>query len=174
MPIAHRSIRPGDQTNPDSFGSMPNQEGFIQMREAFQACGGLAHGHMLDRVFELQGRADRVAPLILSGQLLAFDWRRMRWIPLFQLDGRKLALSGPVLQEALARLKTWCTPWQAAAWFADCNAGLDGARPMEMMKSDPSSVLDAARSDGSVDTPYQPVPLHAARRVGRTVHAAAP
>jgi hypothetical protein len=152
MSIAQLPIRPRHHEEPETFGSTPNREGFAQMFAVFQSCGGLAQGRMLDRVFELQGRADRVAPLVLAGQMLAFDWRRARWVPLFQFGGSKLALCRPELPAVLARLKTWCTPWQAAAWLARCHAHMDGQRPMEVLESDPWLVLAAAASDGFIDT----------------------
>lgn len=135
----------------ESFGLTPNREGFVQMRAAFQTSGGLARGRMLDRVFELQERAESVASLVLAGQLLAFDWGRARWVPLFQFNGPRLALSEPALPAVLARLTTWCTPWQAAAWFAGHHVRLDG-RPMVVMRSEPSLVLAAAARDGCIDT----------------------
>ena len=61
----------------------------------------------------------------------------------FGPDGRPL----PVIAEVLRAFGESNGGWQTAVWFAAANGWMDGARPVDLLTSDPERVADAARRE---------------------------
>ncbi len=142
--------------------SLPSSRGFIEMLEAYRPTGGLAPGHFLHRSLQDHQRGDlsRLARLIVDRRIFVLDWRGDSWIPMFQFDGNDLACKpGPAL--VLDELKTLSSGWAVAAWFARPNELLDGCRPVNVMESDLTRVLEAARCQSPAMQARQREPAHA-------------
>jgi hypothetical protein len=125
---------------------------FATMRAAYQAKGGFARGDDLARLLEERGRGGIVslARLIVAGEVFGFEWRHTLWIPMFQFTV-DLGLR-PGLKEVLAELASEYDGQRLAAWFVEPNGWLDDARPIDVLDSNPSEVLQAARADRFVAT----------------------
>jgi hypothetical protein len=82
-----------------------------------------------------------------SGQLLAMNAEEQNAYPAFQFgpNGRPLAAIAAVLSHL--RRYPHTTDWHAALWFATANALLDGRRPADVVRDDPTLVIETAESD---------------------------
>lgn len=123
------------------------------MRDAYRRSGGLARGEELARLLEDQRRGDFVslAKLIAAGEVLAFEWRDAHWIPMFQFDLGDLSIK-PAPRRVLAELSKAFDGWSLAAWFVEPSSWLNRQRPVDLLESDPSAVLEAARADRFIAT----------------------
>jgi hypothetical protein len=84
--------------------------------------------------------------LIASNEIFGFAWRDTFWIPMFQFDLVDLSVENGARQ-VLAELGPEFDGWARASWFATAHPLLDGARPVDVLKSKLAMVLDAARAD---------------------------
>jgi hypothetical protein len=121
---------------------------FEAVREAYQAIGGLVRGDDLARLLEDRARGDYVslARLIVSGRIFGFEWRHSFWIPMFQFDLGDLSVRRG-LRQVLAELASEFEGWRLAAWFVEPNAWLKQSRPLDLIDSNLSEVVQAARAD---------------------------
>ena len=126
----------------------PSNRGFVAMLTAYRATGGTARGDDLARMLEDHHRGDFVslARLVVTGVVFGFEWRHTFWVPMFQFDLRDLSIR-PGLPLVLAELRPQFDGWTLAAWFAQPNSWLDDRRPVDLLDSDLSEVLQAARAD---------------------------
>lgn len=78
-----------------------------------------------------------------EGKVFAVEHSGDLLYPAFQFDegGRPR----PIIGKVLAALGPHVGPWQVALWFVSPNGWLDGARPIELMDTEPDRVLEAAR-----------------------------
>lgn len=66
--------------------------------------------------------------------------------PLFQFDGQGHPL--PIIKQVLTAFGDQKDPWKLAMWFTSNNGWLLGqARPVDLLKSDPAAILEAAQRD---------------------------
>ncbi len=80
-----------------------------------------------------------------EGQIFAVTHRGQIYYPGFQFgsDGRPV----PVVAEVLRLLNDRSEGWPLALWFDAANGWLDGARPVDLLISEPNRVIEAARSE---------------------------
>jgi hypothetical protein len=135
------------------FDDYPSERGFVAMRTAYRATGGLASGDDLDRLLQdcrfddpvsLAGRLD-------AGEVFGFDWQHRVWIPMFQFDLRDLSVK-PGPQQVRLELSGEFHGWTLAAWFTQRNVWLNQRRPIDLLDTALPAVLEAARADRFVAT----------------------
>ena len=121
---------------------------FDALRHACLAFGGLARGDDLARLLEDRARGDFVslARLIVSGRIFGFEWQRSFWIPMFQFDLDDLTVRRD-LKPVVDELSGAFDGWRLAAWFVEPNDWLKQGRPIDLLDSNPSEVMQAARAD---------------------------
>jgi hypothetical protein len=51
----------------------------------------------------------------------------------------------PIMASLITTLGDVCSGWQLAAWFASASGYLNGARPMDLLDSEPERVMKAAK-----------------------------
>jgi hypothetical protein len=140
------SIRVGG-ANCHVIGNLPCESGFAAMLGAFKPSGGIARGDDVASLLEQRGRGDFVtlARLIVSAQLLGFEWQHTFWIPMFQLDAGEYSIK-PGPRQVMAELGGR-DGWTRARWFASPNSWLHGGTPVDLLDSRLPDVLSAARSE---------------------------
>jgi hypothetical protein len=129
------------------IGGEPSGHGFIALLAAFRASGGTAPATIVAPLLEDRhaGGVPGLAELVYREQVFGFAWRASLWIPMFQFRAGDLSVqTGP--QQVRAALPWTANGWHVAAWFASPNACLQGARPVDLIEEDLSTVLGAARS----------------------------
>jgi len=131
-----------------SIDDVPNERGFVAMRTAYRATGGLASGDDLGRLLQDCRFADPVslAGRLDAGEIFGFDWQHRVWIPMFQFDLRDLSVK-PGPQQVRAELSGGFHGWALATWFTQRNAWLNHRRPIDLLGSELPAVLEAARAD---------------------------
>jgi hypothetical protein len=72
--------------------------------------------------------------------------RETFWIPMFQFELRDLSIN-PQSQSVLDALAGAFSGWSLASWFTQPNGWLNGHRPVDLLRLDAASVLQAARAD---------------------------
>ena len=68
------------------------------------------------------------------------------WLPLFQFEPNSLSLR-PESQRVVAELAPYFDGWRLALWFAEPNLWLADRSPVDLLETNPTYVLDAARAD---------------------------
>lgn len=126
---------------------------FLAMRDAYRRTGGLARGDDFARLLEDQRRGDFVslAKLIAAGEVLAFEWRDARWIPMFQFNLGDLSIK-PAPRRVLGELAKTFDGWSLAVWFVEPNSWLSHRRPVDLIEAELPAVLEAARADRFIAT----------------------
>jgi len=69
-----------------------------------------------------------------------------RLVPMFQFELRNLSVK-PGLRQVLAELSTAFVGWALANWFVRPHGWLKDRRPVDLMDTDISQILAAARTD---------------------------
>ena len=82
-----------------------------------------------------------------EGRIFAVIYDGRITFPGFQFgaDGRPL----PIVAEVLRVFGADSSAWQTALWFAGANGWLDGARPVDLLASEPARVAEAARREAT-------------------------
>jgi hypothetical protein len=140
---ADTAPRPG--TDLDQVHS---ERDFTTLRAAYRESGGIARGDELARRLEDHRCGDFVslARLIVSGEVISFEWGNSYWVPMFQFAARDLSLRrGPL--KVVAELAPVLDGWAIASWFAQPNGRLVDRRPIDLVDSNRPAVLDAARAE---------------------------
>ncbi len=131
-----------------SFEYAPGDHGFIALCRAYRASGGIARsddlGHWMTG--RGQGNSLHLTALIVGGQAFSFQWRQAFWVPMFQFSPLQPE-SGDGARQVLAELGSVLDGWSLAAWFASNNCWLSGRRPLDLLATNLSLVLAAARTD---------------------------
>ena len=137
-----------DTTHDESIDELPSSCGFAALLAAFHATGGTAKGDDLARLMADHGTGDFVglARLIAAGDVFGFEWRGTLWIPMFQFEPRDLSIN-PASRAVLAELGSAFDGWARAAWFAQPNCWLQHRTPVDLLGTELSEVLGAARTD---------------------------
>lgn len=81
-----------------------------------------------------------------EGRIFAIETGGHTLFPAFQFSGDD-GQPRPVIAEILAVLQPRLSGWQTALWFTGRNGWLGGKRPVDVLASNPSSVLEAARQE---------------------------
>jgi hypothetical protein len=145
-------LRPAP-TLDDGSARPPETAAFEALRAAYQSSGGLAFGDELARLLEGRrcGGFVSLARLVVSAEVFGFEAGQAFWVPMFQFDAQDLTVR-PESRRVLAELVPAYDGWALATWFVQANAWLDARRPLAVLFTDPSSVLEAARADRFVAT----------------------
>lgn len=133
----------GARRNPPPTHELPP---FMQLQQAFEACGGLASGdHVagLMRSFSPQP-ISQLARQIVARELVVVADAAVIWLPMFQFDRASMRPLAAV-QGALTELRELLGDGDIARWFAQCNDDLEGVAPMQRAAQDPDAVIRAAR-----------------------------
>lgn len=121
---------------------------FLEMHRAFARSGGLAAGDEIAR--RLRRRAEQplstIARWIVDRRIVCIEWQSQTLIPLFQLDLHDISPK-PEVAKVVNELRDVFDNWELALWFAQPNAWLDGACPVDAIPLKPVDVLQAARGD---------------------------
>lgn len=80
------------------------------------------------------------------GMLIAFDWHSGLWLPLFQFDRVDMSLREEVFRPCV-ELSGVMDGWELALWFVRPQCSLQHRSPLELLETQPSLVLDAARRE---------------------------
>jgi hypothetical protein len=126
---------------------------FINMRNALRASGGVARGSELAQRLDAQGGqgAIRLARLIVAGDIFSFDWHDSFWVPMFQFKPDDLTVAAGA-RAVTAELSAVFDGWSLALWFSQPNSWLQERLPVNVLASDLSAVLAAARADRFIAT----------------------
>lgn len=79
-----------------------------------------------------------------NGQIFSVDYFGRELFPAFQFEAGRPRL---IIKVILAILSPYRSSWQIAYWFVDENVWLDNARPVDLMESRETDVLQAARME---------------------------
>jgi len=84
--------------------------------------------------------------LVITHGAFSFEWQANDWVPMFQFDLRDMSIKLRP-RRVVAELAEVFDGWALAAWFAHPNRWLRNRRPLDVLDSSLTSVLDAARAD---------------------------
>jgi hypothetical protein len=121
---------------------------FMCIEHAFRAHGGLLSGEELAR--RVRGRYEQpistVARWIVSRSIMSFSWQTQTLVPSFQFGRPDMTLKSPV-ERVVCELQAVFDDWELVLWFAQPNAWLEDASPVDLLAEDEMAVLQAARAD---------------------------
>lgn len=121
---------------------------FVAMLQAFRPSGGLVPLKEVTEWFEAHqgpGGAE-LQDWIRRRMVLSLHWQAQCWLPWFQFN-RTSCTPHVQLRTVLNELNAVHAPWEACRWFTLPNPWLGRHRPVDMLLSDLSGVLDAAHAD---------------------------
>lgn len=132
----------------DEHDELPSDRDFIAMLAAYRATGGIARTDDLARMLNEQRSAglDGLAGLISAGTVFGFEWRSEFWLPMFQFVPHDLTIK-PAPQQVVAELTDEFDGWALAVWFSQPNSWLKCRRPVNLLDTQLTQVLEAARAD---------------------------
>ena len=149
MPVGPNPSNGQAKTTLDTLiGDVPTAGGFAALLAAYRATGGTARGDDVARLLQDHRPADLVslAGLVASSAVFGFEWLSTLWIPMFQFELRDLSIK-PGAQLVMSELGSSFDGWARAAWFALPNSWLSDRRPVDLVHTDLTEVLGAARID---------------------------
>lgn len=128
-----------------------NREGFDAMVDAYKTSGGTARADDLALLLEekRKGNFASVARGIVSRDIFSFQWQNHLWVPMFQFNPHDLSVKQEV-RRVVHELAAVLDNWTLAQWFTEPNAWLKNRRPVDLVDSHFSDVLQAARADRQV------------------------
>lgn len=131
-----------------TFGSSLEDWQYSLIQQVFRTAGGVASGDQLAYLLRehLAQPISAVAHWIIGREVVCYEWRSQTMLPLFQFDMPRVALR-PSVTAVIRELRDVYADWCLAMWFAEPNAWLDGATPIQLIGTSPHAVLDAARAD---------------------------
>ena len=88
-----------------------------------------------------------VSRWLKEGRVFAVSSPQGRQFPTFQFDD---GTPRPVIARVLAALHGQLRGWELLLWFTGSSGFLDGARPVDLLASDPDAVVDAAAYQASL------------------------
>ena len=120
----------------------------LAMAQAYASSGGIAGCD--EMVGLLRCCFDQpisvLARWLVGRAVICFEWRATTMLPIFQFDIADMTIR-PRVSEVLRELRDTFDDREVALWFAQPNAWLDGRPPVDVLRTDPVSVLDTARTD---------------------------
>ena len=136
-----RTAREGSQ------GRLAQQQ-YHALSQGYASSGGIAGCD--EMVGLLRCRFDQpisvLARWIVGRAVVHFEWRATTMLPIFQFDIANMTIR-PQVSDVLRELRDTFDDREVALWFAQPNAWLDGRAPVDVLRTDPASVLDTARAD---------------------------
>jgi hypothetical protein len=121
---------------------------YVSMVRGYASCGGIAGCD--EMVGLLRFRFDQpislLARWIVARAVVCFEWRTITMLPMFQFDIADMTIR-PQSRDVLRELRDTFDDRDVALWFVEPNAWLDGCTPVDVLRTDPASVLDTARAD---------------------------
>lgn len=144
----HRHTAPPATSFELPAAAVPRDADFVVLQGAYRDRGGIARGDNLAARLRMAGRGGYLdlARRIVAGQLFSFRWHDSIWLPMFQFDADLLTLrEGP--RRVLDELHGVFDGWDLAQWHVRPHDDLHGQRPLDLLDSDLSAVLAAARAD---------------------------
>ena len=125
-----------------------NHRGFDAIISAYQLSGGTTRADDLEVMLEekRKHRFVSVARQIALRDIFSFEWQSQFWVPMFQFYPQDLKVRQEVVR-VVHELTSVLDNWTLAVWFTEPNSWLRGRRPVDMMDSHFSDVLNAARAD---------------------------
>ena len=124
------------------------QQQYLAMAQGYAASGGITGCD--EMVGLLRCCFDQpisvLARWIVGRAVVCFEWRATTMLPNFQFDMADMTIR-PQVSEVLRELRDTFDDCEVALWFAQPNAWLDGRTPVDVLRTDPASVLDTARAD---------------------------
>jgi hypothetical protein len=135
------------RTAPPDPSAAARAREFRQMLLAFVPSGGIASSvDVVDSLMRFTSQpVSRLARWIVDDELLRFEWQGRMMLPMFQFDRACMAPAPSVLQ-VVRELLPALSDWDACLWFARPNARLGDDLPVEVLRTDPAAVRDAARA----------------------------
>lgn len=121
---------------------------FVEMLNGYRSSGGLTRLQELV-CLNCDGKEvdiSMIASCISRRELICFEWQSHAWLPLFQFNGPELA-PYPQLLPVVLELSCIFDPWELAHWFSQPNPWLSDRAPADMLLTDLTAVLQAARAD---------------------------
>ncbi len=88
-----------------------------------------------------------VNSLMSEGRIFAINYEGVDYLPIYAFDANEGYQSVPVLKGVIEILSTRKDAWGMAFWFGSSNSYLGGGLPKEVIRIDPSIVLDAASDE---------------------------
>lgn len=133
--------------------SVFDSRSFDAMIGAFKSSGGTARADDLALLLEEKSKGNfiSVARQIVSRDIFSFEWQSHFWVPMFQFDHADMSVRQEV-RRVVHELASVLDNWALAQWFTQPNEWLKNRRPVDMVHSHFSYVLDAARADRFVAT----------------------
>jgi len=131
-----------------SLDAFPSSRGFVSILMAYRPSGGTLSSQELAQLLEERQSSELIslARLVAEHWIFGFAWRDTFWVPMFQFELRSLTIR-PECRLVLFELSKSFDEWGIATWFTCPNTWLDNKKPVELLDSDFSAVLDAARTD---------------------------
>ena len=125
-----------------------NRQGFDAIISAYRFSGGTSTADDLELMLgeESKRRSVSVAVQITRHEIFSFEWQSQFWVPMFQFHPQDLTVRHEVTR-VVHELSAVLDNWTLAMWFTEPNSWLKGRRPVDIMNSHFSDVLNAARSD---------------------------
>jgi hypothetical protein len=140
----HEALR---STHPEVSRRLEDRQ-FLAMERAFAASGGLACDDEVLRL--LRRHVDQplatLARWIVARDVISFLWKGRRLMPRFQFDLADMSLR-PEAIEVSRELARFLDNWDLARWFAQPNVWLADQAPVEVLRTEPQEVLEAAHAD---------------------------
>lgn len=147
-PLQRAWQRPPSSHTPPAWARWLEDRQFHVMEQAFRATGGVVCGDDLATL--VRSRSEQpvsiIARWIVERLAVSFEWQAQTMLPMFQFDLPGLTLR-PRVAAVVQELRDVFDDWDLALWFAESNAWLCGAAPVDVIGGDPVAVLDAARAD---------------------------
>jgi hypothetical protein len=121
---------------------------FIALLNGYRSSGGLNRFATLQAARRDDWGNDVVQEVparVAERRVLGIVWNRDLWVPDFQFD-RSGAIK-PVAAAVFLELTASHDPGELAAWFVTPSTWLRDVRPIELIETAPSRVIEAARAD---------------------------
>ena len=136
-----------DQAPQSAMNSALNPPGFEEMIGIYSASGGTTTADDLAVMLKERNKGNFVSleRHIALRDIVSYEWRNHRWIPLFQFDIRNMDIKQEVSRVAQV-LSPVFDNGMLALWFTKPNTWLKGRRPVDWIDSHFSDVLCAARA----------------------------
>jgi hypothetical protein len=121
---------------------------FVMMESAYLRTGGLVSGDEVARILRRHSGQpiSKLARWIVERSIVSFYWNSRTLVPLFQFDRTDMSMRAGT-NAVVRELHDVFDDWDLATWFAQPNAWLNDAAPVDVIEEDQPAVVQAARAD---------------------------
>ena len=121
---------------------------FDLMLDSFEHHGGIRSGNHIALMMRRRSAqpVSELARAIVERRVVCLRQGSELLVPLFQFDPQSMQLL-PEASAVIAALAPAFDDWEVAFWFVQPNRRLDELAPIDVLRSDPQAVLEAARED---------------------------